>query len=144
MESLTDEIEAAAQLYIDKIDAMGGSVNAIENGYIQNEIANASYQYQVEVEQGSRVIVGVNKFTQQEEGITEVMNIDESIRTIQSEKLRRLRENRDQLAVDAALEQLKKGAEGTENLMPLILAAVETYATLGEIADTLRNVFGEY
>ena len=123
---------------------MGGSVNAIENGYIQNEIANASYQYQVEVEQGSRVIVGVNKFTQQEEGITEVMNIDESIRTIQSEKLRRLRENRDQLAVDAALEQLKKGAEGTENLMPLILAAVETYATLGEIADTLRNVFGEY
>ena len=144
IEALTDEIEAAAQLYIDKIDAMGGSVNAIENGYIQNEIASAAYQYQVEVENGSRIIVGVNKFTQEKEAITDVMTIDESIRTIQTEKLRQLKLERDQNAVDAALQNLRTAALGTENLMPYILTAVEAYATLGEIADTLRNVFGEY
>lgn len=144
IETLTDEIETAAQQYIEKIDVMGGSVNAIENGYIQNEIASASYQYQVEVEEGSRVIVGVNKFTQKEEGITDVMNIDESIRTIQTEKLRKLKAERNSSEVEKALVNLKKAAEGTENLMPFILVAVEAYATLGEIADTLRNVFGEY
>ncbi|PTS99461.1 methylmalonyl-CoA mutase [Pedobacter sp. HMWF019] len=144
VENLTDEIEAAAQLYMDKIDAMGGSVQAIENGYIQDEIAGASYQYQVEVEEGSRVIVGVNKFTQEQEGITDVMNIDESIRLIQTEKLRKLKQERDNFVVETALNNLKKAAEGTENLMPHILTSVEAYATLGEIADTLRSVFGEY
>lgn len=144
VENLTDEIEAAAQLYIDKIDAMGGSVQAIENGYIQDEIAGASYQYQVEVEEGSRVIVGVNKFTQQQEGITDVMNIDESIRLIQTEKLKKLKQERDNFVVETALNDLKKAAEGSENLMPYILDSVEAYATLGEIADTLRSVFGEY
>ncbi|WP_316838321.1 methylmalonyl-CoA mutase [Pedobacter nutrimenti] len=144
VENLTDEIEAAAQLYIDKIDAMGGSVQAIENGYIQDEIAGASYQYQVEVEEGSRVIVGVNKFTQQQEGITDVMNIDESIRLIQTEKLKKLKQERDNFVVETALNNLKKAAEGSENLMPYILDSVEAYATLGEIADTLRSVFGEY
>jgi methylmalonyl-CoA mutase N-terminal domain/subunit len=144
VENLTEEIEAAAQLYIDKIDAMGGSVNAIENGYIQNEIASAAYQYQVEVEEGSRIIVGVNKFTQEKEGITDVMKIDESIRTIQSEKLKQLKSQRSQQDVDNALLNLKNAAQGTENLMPYIVTAVEAYATLGEIADTLRNVFGEY
>jgi methylmalonyl-CoA mutase N-terminal domain/subunit len=144
VEALTDEIEAAAQLYIDKIDAMGGSVNAIENGYIQNEIANAAYQYQVEVEEGSRVIVGVNKFTQEKEGITDVMRIDESIRAIQTEKLRQLKLERNQDEVNVALDKLRIAALGTSNLMPFILTAVEAYATLGEIADTLRNVFGEY
>lgn len=144
VETLTDEIEAAAQLYIDKIDAMGGSVNAIENGYIQNEISSAAYQHQIEVEQGSRVIVGVNKFTQEKEGITDVMNIDESIRSIQMEKLRILKQERDPVAVSEALGNLKNAAQGTDNLMPFILTAVEAYATLGEIADTLRNQFGEY
>nr|WP_199077971.1 methylmalonyl-CoA mutase family protein [Pedobacter sp. ASV19] len=144
VENLTDEIEAAAQLYMDKIDAMGGSVQAIENGYIQDEIAGASYQYQVEVEEGSRVIVGVNKFTQEQEGITDVMNIDESIRLIQTEKLKKLKQERDNFVVETALNNLKKAAEGTENLMPYILTSVEAYATLGEIADTLRSVFGEY
>jgi methylmalonyl-CoA mutase N-terminal domain/subunit len=144
VENLTDEIEAAAQLYIDKIDAMGGSVQAIENGYIQDEIAGASYQYQVEVEEGSRVIVGVNKFTQEQEGITDVMNIDESIRLIQTEKLKKLKQERDNFVVEAALNNLKKAAEGTDNLMPYILNSVEAYATLGEISDTLRSVFGEY
>lgn len=144
VEALTDEIEAAAQLYIDKIDVMGGAVTAIENGYIQNEIANAAYQYQLEVEAGSRVIVGVNKFTQEKEGITDVMRIDESIRTIQTEKLNQLKLERSQDAVDQALLNLRAAAQGTANLMPFILTAVEAYATLGEISDTLRNVFGEY
>lgn len=144
VENLTDEIEAAAQLYIDKIDVMGGSVNAIENGYIQNEIAAAAYHYQVEVEEASRIIVGVNKFTQEKEGINDVFTIDESIRTIQTEKLTKLKAERNSEEVKNALENLRKAAKSTDNLMPFILAAVEAYATLGEIADVLRNVFGEY
>ncbi|SFG67563.1 acyl-CoA mutase large subunit family protein [Pedobacter insulae] len=144
IESLTDEIEAAAQLYIDKIDAMGGSVNAIENGYIQQEIANAAYQYQIEVESAERVIVGVNKFTQEKEGITDVLNIDESIRTIQIDKLIKLRAERNNKAVAQALKNLGDAAKSDQNLMPFILAAVEEYASLGEIADCMRNVFGEY
>jgi methylmalonyl-CoA mutase N-terminal domain/subunit len=144
VENLTDEIEAAAQLYIDKIDAMGGSVHAIENGYIQNEIADAAYQYQLEVEEASRVIVGVNKFTQEKEGINDVFTIDESIRTIQTEKLKKLKAERNNEAVEKALDNLRNAAQNTDNLMPFILAAVEEYATLGEIADVLRNVFGEY
>ncbi|WP_367864252.1 methylmalonyl-CoA mutase [Pedobacter sp. WC2423] len=144
VENLTNEIEAAAQLYIDKIDAMGGSVNAIENGYIQNEIADAAYAYQVEVEEATRVIVGVNKFTQEKEGITDTLRIDESIRTIQTDKINQLKKERNNEDVAIALANLKKGAESTENLMPLILTAVEAYATLGEIADVLRSVFGEY
>jgi methylmalonyl-CoA mutase N-terminal domain/subunit len=144
VETLTDEIEAAAQLYIDKIDAMGGSVNAIENGYIQNEIADAAYHYQVEIEEGSRIIVGVNKFTQEKEGINDVFTIDESIRTIQTEKINKLKAERDNQAVEKALNDLMNAAESSDNLMPFILSAVEVYATLGEIANVLRNVFGEY
>ncbi|WP_316811130.1 methylmalonyl-CoA mutase [Pedobacter heparinus] len=144
VEALTNEVEAAAQLYIDKIDAMGGAVQAIENGYIQNEIADAAYQYQLEVEQASRVIVGVNRFTQQKEGINEVFTIDESIRTIQTEKLKKLKAERNNEVVEKALNDLMRAAKGTGNLMPFILAAVEAYATLGEIANVLRNVFGEY
>jgi len=144
IETLTDEIEAAAQLYIDKIDAMGGSVNAIENGYIQNEIADASYRYQVEIESQSRTIVGVNKFTQEQEGVIEAFAIDESIRSIQTEKLNELKAERDGAAVEKALNNLVTAAKGKENLMPLIIIAVEAYATLGEVADALRSVFGEY
>ncbi len=144
VETLTDEIEAAAQLYIDKIDAMGGSVNAIENGYIQQEIANAAYQYQIEVESTERIIVGVNKFTQEKEGINDVLNIDETIRTIQTDKLNRLKAERNNEAVVLALDNLKEAAKSDQNLMPFILVAVEEYATLGEIADGLRSVFGEY
>lgn len=144
VESLTDEIEAAAQAYIDKIDAMGGSVNAIENGYIQQEIANSAYQYQIEVESAERIIVGVNKFTQEKEGITDVLTIDETIRTIQTDKLNLLKAERNNEAVAIALKNLNDAAKTTQNLMPFILIAVEEYATLGEIADVLRNVFGEY
>ena len=144
VENLTDEIEAAAQLYLDKIEAMGGAVNAIENGYMQNEIAAAAYAYQLSVEEGSRVIVGVNSFTQKEEGLTDTLTIDESIRTIQMEKINRLKSTRNNVAVDLALKRLMRAAQTKENLMPFILIAVEEYATLGEIADVLRNIFGEY
>lgn len=144
VENLTDEVEAAAWLYIDKIDAMGGSVNAIESDYMQNEISGAAYQYQTEVESGERVLVGVNKFTQQEEGLTEVFNIDDSIRKLQTEKLEYLKANRNAVEVEEALNALTKAAGTDANLMPLIIDAVEKYATLGEIADVLRGVFGEY
>jgi methylmalonyl-CoA mutase N-terminal domain/subunit len=144
VETLTDEVEAAATIYIDKIAAMGGSVNAIENGYIQQEIANASYQYQKEVESGERIIVGVNKFTQKEEGIEDVFRVDESIRSIQIEKLKKLKQQRNNDAVETALSDLEKAAMSDDNLMPFILHAVEEYATLGEIANRLRKVFGEY
>ncbi|UKT64178.1 acyl-CoA mutase large subunit family protein [Pedobacter mucosus] len=144
IENLTDEVEAASWIYIDKIDAMGGAVNAIESGYMQNEIASSAYQYQIEIENGERVSVGVNKFTQTEEGITEVLNIDDSIRIVQAEKIAHLKKNRDNKAVNDALNKLENAAKNDVNLMPFIIDAVEKYATLGEIADTLRNVFGEY
>jgi methylmalonyl-CoA mutase N-terminal domain/subunit len=144
VENLTDEVEAAAWTYIDKIDVMGGSVNAIESDYMQNEIASASYQYQKEIETGERISVGVNKFTQQEEGLTEVFNIDDSIRVLQTEKLHRLKSERNNDEVAKALSALEEAAIGTKNLMPLIIDAVEKYATLGEVANVLRKVFGEY
>jgi methylmalonyl-CoA mutase N-terminal domain/subunit len=144
IEALTDELEAAAQLYIDKIDAMGGSVKAIEQDYIQQEIASAAYQYQKEIESGEKVIVGVNKFVQDEAALTNVFRVDDSIRIHQTQKITALKAKRDNTAVTINLQRLKDAAMGTENLMPLILTAVESYATLGEIADALRAVFGEY
>jgi methylmalonyl-CoA mutase N-terminal domain/subunit len=144
VESLTDELEAAAWKYIDTIDAMGGSVNAIESGYMQQEIGNSAYQYQLDLEEVNRILVGVNTFTEQESSNTEVFRIDDSIRKVQTEKLIKLKAERNAEAVSLALSDLAKAAAGTENLMPYILNAVEVYATLGEIADTLRNEFGEY
>lgn len=144
VESLTDELEAAAQLYIDKIDAMGGAVKAIENDYIQQEIARAAYQHQNDIESGQQVVVGINRFTQQDENEIELFRVDDSIRLKQIEQLQVLKAQRDQPAVAAALANLQQAAMGDANLMPYILTAVECYATLGEIADTLRKVFGEY
>lgn len=144
VENLTDEVELAAWAYIDKIDAMGGSVNAIESDYMQQEIASSAYQYQNEIEDGSRISVGVNKFTQTEEGITEVFNIDDSIRKLQTEKLTKLKAERNNIAVKQALDVIASAAKTDANLMPLIINSVEKYATLGEIADVLRNTFGEY
>ncbi|MES2269221.1 MAG: methylmalonyl-CoA mutase family protein [Bacteroidota bacterium] len=144
IEALTDELEAAAQLYIDKIDAMGGSVKAIEQDYIQQEIAAAAYQYQNDIETGDQVLVGVNKFTQAEEVNTNVFRVDDAIRRQQIDKLIRLKEERNNKDVEKALQNLSVAARGTDNLMPYILTAVECYATLGEIADTLREIFGEY
>lgn len=144
IEALTDDIEAAAQLYIDKIDAMGGAVKAIEQDYIQQEIAASAYQYQNDIESGEKVLVGVNRFTQQEAAELNVFRVDDSIRKMQSEKLSTLKSSRDNQVVATSLQQLQEAAKGRENLMPFILTAVECYATLGEIADTLRHVFGEY
>lgn len=144
VEELTDTVEAQAWKYIEKIDAMGGSVNAIEEGYIQEEIARASYEFQKEVEKAERVIVGVNKFTEKEPPFDKVFKIDDSIRTLQINKINALKASRDNQKVTEILTRLESAAKGTENLMPIIIEAVEEYATLGEIANTLRKVFGEY
>ena len=144
LEALTDELEKAAYIYIDRIDAMGGSVKAIEQDYMQQEIAQSAYEYQHEIESGERVLVGVNRFTQPEEKSGSVFRVDDAIRKQQSEKLAELKARRDNHAVTDCLQRLSSAAKGTGNLMPFILAAVENYATLGEIADTLRDVFGEY
>ena len=144
VESLTDEIEKTAFNYINRIDEMGGSVEAIEQGYIQNEIAESAYKYQKEIESGEKIIVGVNKFTVKDEVTPPAFKIDDSIRIHQSEKLKTLRENRNNLKVNELLLQLEKRASTSENLMPLVIEAVEAKATLGEIAHTLRKVFGEY
>ena len=144
VEALTDEIEAAAWKYIDIIDAKGGSVNAIEEGYIQNEIASSAYQYQKDIESGDRVLVGVNKYVDVDGLKPEVFRVDDSIRILQVDKLIKLRTERNADAVKNALSDLSVSAREGSNTIPYILAAVESYATLGEIADTLRNEFGEY
>jgi methylmalonyl-CoA mutase N-terminal domain/subunit len=144
IEALTNEVEAAAQLYLDKIEAMGGAVKAIEQDYIQQEIAASAYQYQIDIENGEKILVGVNKFTQREDAPSGVFRVDDSIRKMQIEKIAKLKNKRDGHAVEQALQQLRIAAKGTENLMPFIVSSVENYATLGEIADILREVFGEY
>ena len=144
VESLTDEVEAAAWNYLDTIDAMGGAVNAVENGYIQQEIAGAAYRFQVELENNERTLVGVNKFTGKEEVHHNVFRVDDSIRKLQTEKLSAIKSERDGAAVERALTALLEAARGSASLMPAILNAVSTYATLGEIADVLRSEFGEY
>ena len=146
VESLTDALEAQAQDYIDKIEAMGGSVRAIELGYIQREIEEAAYRYQCELDEQKRIVVGVNRFQQEDEAPIPTLRIDAEVGRRQAAKLAVLRERRDNMAVGAALEALGTAARssgGSENLMPRIVAAVEAYATLGEISDTLRAVFGE-
>ena len=137
-------MELEAWKYIEKIDAMGGSVQAIEEGYIQKEIADAAYVYQKEMEAGESILVGVNKFTQDKEPFESLFSVNDSIRIQQIEKLVQLRANRDNAKVSAILANLTIAANGKENLMPIIIEAVENLATLGEIADTLRSVFGEY
>jgi methylmalonyl-CoA mutase N-terminal domain/subunit len=144
IESLTNEVETAAWKLIEKIDAMGGSVNAIEEGFIQNEIARSAYDHQRKVETNEKIIVGVNKFQSEEGAPIPGFKIEDSIRTLQVEKLKRLRDNRDRAKVDQILQQLNDKAMSGENLMPVVIEAVENKITLGEIADELRSVFGEY
>ncbi|MHB2150153.1 acyl-CoA mutase large subunit family protein [Calditrichota bacterium LG25] len=145
IESLTDKIEEEVWNYINKIEEMGGMVYAIEKGYVQKEIQDAAYRYQQEVEKGERVVVGVNKFTLDHEAPKEILRVNPQLRKIQSERLARLRNKRDNQAVKRALEALRQGArDETVNLMPLILDAAKAYATLGEISNVLREVFGEY
>lgn len=144
VEALTDEIEKRALDYIEKIDKMGGAVKAIEGGFQQREIQEAAYQYQKAIEDEKIIIVGVNKYQMKEEPIKDLLKVDASIEIKQCERLKKLRERRDNNAVKAAREKLAAAAKGSENLMPHILNAVRCYTTLGEISDTMRDVFGLY
>jgi methylmalonyl-CoA mutase N-terminal domain/subunit len=144
IEKLTSEIESGAEQYIAKIDAMGGMLRAIEAGYVQREIQRSSYEYQQAVERGDQVVVGVNRFQTEVQQPIPTLRIDPEVEAAQVERLRALRSRRDGTRSRAALEQVRRRAEGSENLMPAILAAVEAYATVGEISDALRSVFGEY
>jgi methylmalonyl-CoA mutase N-terminal domain/subunit len=143
VESLTNEVEQGAREYIRKIDALGGMVAAIERSYPQREIAEASYRYQQAVDRKEKIVVGVNDYVTDEQPI-EVLQIDENVALRQEDRLRRLRAERSSEEVHRRLERLRNAAEGTENLMPHIYEAVKAYATLGEICDALRTVFGAY
>jgi methylmalonyl-CoA mutase N-terminal domain/subunit len=144
VEALTDEIERKATECIEKIEARGGAVKAIEAGYIQGEIAESAYQYQKEIEAKKRIIVGLNQFHMEEEPLRDIHRIKSEVQQYQREKLARVKKERDNIKVKNALSVLKKAAQGTDNLVPPVLEAVKVYATLGEISDILREVFGEY
>ena len=144
IESLTAEMEKRANDYIRRIDEMGGMIPAIERGYPQTEIANASYEYQHTIETGEQKIVGVNAFVEKNEPPIELLHIDESSQQHQLEKLKKLKARRSNEKVAASLDALKRAAEGRENTMPYILDAVRAYTTLGEICDAFREVFGTY
>ena len=144
VETLTNEIQQRATAYLDKIDALGGMLKAIERGYVQQEIQNAAYEYQQAVDRLQAVVVGVNRFAVEDEKTIPIQRIDESLEYKQVERLRALRARRDAQPWKDALTQLEAAAGSGANLMPHILAAVEAYATVGEISDTMRKVFGEY
>ena len=144
VEALTHEIETLATSLIEKIDVMGGSVAAIEQGFIQEEIARSAYTYQRNIESGQKIIVGVNKFQANEATSPPVFRVDDSIRMIQTQKLEALKRNRDPARCDSILQDLNDKAASGDNIMPTVIEAVENKCTLGEIADTLREVFGEY
>jgi methylmalonyl-CoA mutase, N-terminal domain len=140
---MTDAIEERAWNYIKRIDELGGSVRAIERGYMQAEIEQAAYDDQLALEQGRSIVVGMNRFTEEEEHRPALLHVDPEVGRWQAAKLAAVRQRRDNERVQQALTALERGAAGSENLMSLIIAAVEAYATLGEISDTLRRVFGE-
>jgi methylmalonyl-CoA mutase N-terminal domain/subunit len=144
VEALTNEIEKRSVDYIDKIETMGGAIKAIESGYIQGEIAESAYQYQKEIETKKRIIVGLNQFQVEEEPLRDILRIKPEVEQYQKEKLARVKKERSHAKVKDALAVLKRAAQGTDNLVLPILEAVKVYATLGEISDTLREVFGEY
>ena len=144
VEKLTKEVEDEAWKLIEKIDVMGGSVTAIEQGFIQNEIAKSAYLYQQKIESGEKIIVGVNKFKNEQNISPPSFKIDDSIRQLQIDKIRSLKQKRDDQKVKACLEKIKSNAVSVENLMPAVIDAVENNCTLGEIANILRDVFGEY
>jgi methylmalonyl-CoA mutase N-terminal domain/subunit len=144
VESLTNQIEVGARDYLDKIEAMGGVLKAIERGYVQQEIQNAAYRYQQAVDKHEAIVVGVNAFELDEEKSIPLQRIDESLERKQVERLKALRAKRDQAKWKAAVQQVEDTARGTANLMPAIVAAVEASATVGEISDAMRRVYGEY
>lgn len=144
VESMTNQIEEAAVNYIKKIDELGGAVAAIEQGFIQREIQESAYAYQKAVESNDRIVVGVNKFQVEDEKLPELLKVKPEVEERQTAKLGELRQKRDNTKTQAALQQLRATAQTDANLMPAIIEAVRTYATLGEICDVLRQVFGEY
>jgi len=145
VEAMTNQIETEALKYIQKIDDLGGAVVAIEEGYIQREIQDSAYKWQKEIENNDRVIVGVNKFQIEEKPVEGLLRVDASVGESQKKKLAKLRAERDNVAVNAALAKLEVACSDEDvNLMPIIMEAVKTYATLGEICNVMRKVFGEY
>jgi methylmalonyl-CoA mutase, N-terminal domain len=144
VEELTNTMEADAMQLIEKIDAMGGAVEAIEQGFMQEQIANSSYQYTKDIEDNSKIIVGVNKFTSEETSTPPSFKIDDSIRIMQSNKLKALRAKRDNTKSEACIAEIKRIAGTTENIMPAVINAVENHCTLGEISHALRAIWGEY
>jgi len=144
LESLTSKIENEAMEYIDRLDGMGGVLAAIESGYIQREIAEKAYEYQRDVEERKKIIVGVNKYEIDETATLETMKVDPSVEEKQKAQLSRLKAARDNDMVEKVLNRLVMAARSDENLMPIIIEAVKSYATLGEISDVLRDKFGEY
>jgi methylmalonyl-CoA mutase N-terminal domain/subunit len=144
VESLTNQIEANALAYIEKIDAMGGTLKAIERGFIQQEIQNAAYEYQRAVDHKEALVVGVNSFELEQEHEVPLQRIDESLERKQVERLQALRAKRDQTKWTEAIKRVEETAKGTGNLMPVIVEAVEANATVGEISDAMRHVYGEY
>jgi methylmalonyl-CoA mutase N-terminal domain/subunit len=144
IEQLTDDIERGALEYIERIDAMGGTLAAIEKGYIQTEIQNAAYEYQQSVERGEAIVVGVNRFEQQEKEAPATFRLDPELERQQVARLREMRASRSGSVLEERLGSLEQAARGNENLMPHILACAEAYATVGEVSDRLRGVFGEY
>jgi methylmalonyl-CoA mutase N-terminal domain/subunit len=144
IEHLTNEVESGAVAYIEKIDAMGGMMKAVESGYVQGEIQKAAYEFQRAVEKKDQIVVGVNDFVADEERSIPTLSIDPEIERTQVARLQALRAKRDSPRVQSALAELERRASNTENLLPAILTAVESFATVGEISDALRRVFGEY
>ncbi|MBI1748748.1 MAG: methylmalonyl-CoA mutase [Acidobacteria bacterium] len=144
LESLTNEIEAGAKIYWERIEALGGVLKAIESGYIQKEIHQAAYNYQKKVESGEETVIGLNTFKMEEGQAIPVLTVDPNLEEEQVARVQRLKQNRNQEAVQQSLRAITDRARSGENLMPVILDAVEAYATVGEIADAMRVVFGEY
>jgi len=144
IEDLTDSIERGAVEYLERIAGMGGTLRAIEAGYIQKEIQNAAFAWQKSVESGEHIVVGVNRFRMEGEGAIPMFRLDPAMEQAQVERLREVRASRDQLLVAKKLDQLEQAARGSANLLPLIMEAAESLATVGEISDRLRAVFGEY
>jgi methylmalonyl-CoA mutase N-terminal domain/subunit len=144
IESLTNDIDRQATAYLEKIDAMGGMLKAIERGYVQAEIQNAAYDYQRRVDHLEQVVVGVNRFASEQDHSVPLQRIDENVEHNQVDRLRALRARRDKGPHQAALRAVEDAATSGANLMPPIITAVEAYCTVGEISDTLRRVFGEY
>lgn len=144
IEFLTNQIEVEVMEYLDKIDEMGGALVATEQGYIQREIHDSAYEYQMNVETGEQIVVGVNKFFTAEKPRWEILKVDPKVETKQKERLNQLKRERDNDRVLQIIVNVKEAAQTNINLMPLVLEAVKAYATLGEICDALREVWGEY